>query len=334
MNIYSIKEIVEATNNILNPKEENKISNKSNTSRTIEKKEIFKKPLILKTEVSEKTDNFKKPSNFKFSIKPEIKDNMISEIYLFLKKKVKKNTLKVIIDEQIEIRNLENTINFLKKNKDELIYKYEVLNSKYKFTLGVLDKANKKNGELMIENNDLKISNQKLKDDLNDIIHEKDELIKQKEKSQFDLRELELKNRNFVINNSELKNTISRYINNSKKISEKLNSVENSKNLELEIINKKVKFYQDENVRLSGELLSIQRKNENIKINLTDIELEKEKISNKIKELNKSIEQKNNVVSTTFAKKNYSNLNEDMENLNDKEQKSLDEVISRIFNKI
>ena len=47
MNIYSIKEIVEATNNILNPKEENKISNKSNISRTIEKKEIFKKPLIL-----------------------------------------------------------------------------------------------------------------------------------------------------------------------------------------------------------------------------------------------------------------------------------------------
>ena len=94
MNIYSIKEIVEATNNILNPKEENKISNKSNTSRTIEKKEIFKKPLILKTEVSEKTDNFKKPSNFKISIKPEIKDNMISEIYIFLKKKSKKKYFK------------------------------------------------------------------------------------------------------------------------------------------------------------------------------------------------------------------------------------------------
>ena len=102
--------------------------------------------------------------------------------------------------------------------------------------------------------------------------------------------------------------------------------------------NKKIKFYQDENVRLSGDLISFQRKNENIRLNLNDIELEKQKISDKIKELNKSIEEKTNIVSTNFVNEpskiskfeESSNLSE----LNETEQKSLDEVISRIFKKI
>jgi len=99
-------------------------------------------------------------------------------------------------------------------------------------------------------------------------------------------------------------------------------------------IDKKVKFYQDENVRLSGELLSFQKKNETIKINLTDIENEKLKISNKINELSKSIEQKTNVVETAFSKESLPLTKDDNEKLNQKEQKSLDEVISRIFKKI
>ena len=113
------------------------------------------------------------------------------------------------------------------------------------------------------------------------------------------------KSRSFEINNAELKNTISKYIINSKKLQEQLNSAEKNKNLELNEINRKVKFYQDENVRISGELLSFQKKNENIKINLTDIETEKLNISNKIKELSKSIEQKTNIVQTTFPKDSH-----------------------------
>ena len=85
---------------------------------------------------------------------------------------------------------------------------------------------------------------------------------------------------------------------------------------------------------MSSELLSIQRKNENIKINLSDIELEKAKISDKIKELSKSIDEKSNVVSTTFVKEKSESTASDIEKLNNKEQKSLDEVISKIFDKI
>ena len=70
---------------------------------------------------------------------------------------------------------------------------------------------------------------------------------------------------------------------------------------------------------------------------MTDIELEKQKISDKIKELNKSIEEKTNIVSTTFSNAPTQITNKDNEEfnkLNETEQKSLDEVINRIFKKI
>ena len=127
-------------------------------------------------------------------------------------------------------------------------------------------------------------------------------------------RRLEI-DRSFKTNNGELKNTLSRYIVNSKKIQEKLNLVEESKNLKLEKEAKQVKFYQDENIRLSSELLSTQKKNEITKENLNNIEIEKEKISNKIKDLNKSIEEKTNIISSPLirdtsddAKKNVDKL--------------------------
>ena len=62
--------------------------------------------------------------------------------------------------------------------------------------------------------------------------------------------------------------------------------------------------------------------------------MEKEKISNKIKELNRSIEEKTNVISTKFSEEKPIVNRDELENLNDKEQKSLDEVVKRIFQKL
>ncbi len=81
-------------------------------------------------------------------------------------------------------------------------------------------------------------------------------------------------------------------------------------------------------------MLSIQKKNETIKGNLNNIELEKQKISNKIQELNKSIEGKSNIVVSSFVKETPEDAKKDIGKLNDVEQKSLDEVINRIFAKI
>ena len=70
------------------------------------------------------------------------------------------------------------------------------------------------------------------------------------------------------------------------------------------------------------------------KLNLNNIELEKQKISNKIKELNNTITGKSNIISSPIIKESPVDARKDISNLNDKEQKSLDEVINRIFAKI
>ena len=159
------------------------------------------------------------------------------------------------------------------------------------------------------------------------------------------------KNRSFEINSNELKNTISRYIINYKKLQKETNQLNNSKNLNSEDENKKIKFYQNENVRLSSELLSARKKNENIKENLNNIELEKEKISNKIKELNNAIGiKKTNIVTTSFIKEMPSETKEEMpsetkeemsteakediKKLTDNEKNNLDERINKIFTKL
>ena len=106
MKIYSIKEIVNATNYFLKPEVEKKISNKVNkkikippeTEDIIQKaeKSILKKeknylnnekPPLLNDEVSNLTDNKINSFNFKIKIKPVVKDLMINELYLYLQKK-------------------------------------------------------------------------------------------------------------------------------------------------------------------------------------------------------------------------------------------------------
>ena len=397
MKIYSIKEIIKASNNILkyeiphiilnientrvkkklSPKIEDKIINSQKNNIEKEKKYQNKEEtLLLKNEVTTSTDNKINSFNYKINIKPEVKDHMINELYHYLKKKVKKNTLKLIIDEQLELKNLKNKINLLKQIESKLKDNFEsskrdneilqikqkkLENENIKFKIhnesiqNNLDQANKDNSKLEIENKnlkiykdkldveniDLKIDNDLLNDNINKITQgnerldaENKELKNNLEEIKDNLKESNLKNRSYEINNNELKNTVSRYILNSKKIQEKLNLTEEKKYLKLEEQTEKVKFYQEENIRLSSELISTKRKNETIKDNLNLIENEKEQISNKIKELNKSIEGKTNIISTPFLKETEKQVPKDSDKLNEKEQKSLDEVISRIFAKI
>ena len=77
-----------------------------------------------------------------------------------------------------------------------------------------------------------------------------------------------------------------------------------------------------------------RKKNETIKLNLDNIELEKQKISNKIKELNNAITGKSNIISSPIIKEISTLEQKDIKNLNNTEQKSLDEVINKIFSKI
>jgi len=384
MKIYSIKEIVKATNSFLKPetkilqkksKKINDIKLPPETESIIAEAESTildenkKKSLSLKNEVPNVPRNSIDSFNYKIKIKPEVKDHMINELYLYLKKKVRKSTLKLIIDEQFEIKNLKNRVNILKQTEANLKNSYQALKNDHESVL--LDNKNLEINKVQLnsEINELRIGNEVLQNNLNHVTENNKQLdkvivelktnnnalhnnlnqvtennkqldIENKDlkadlnKTKNDLNENIEKNRSNEIHNSELKNTVSRYVVNTKKIQEKLDLTEKSINLKFETQTKKVKFYQEENVRLSSELLAVQKKNTSINENLNFIETEKEEISNKIKELNKSIDEKTNIIPSNFIKKSLVKTEEKNETLNDKEQKSLDEVINRIFAKI
>ena len=412
MKIYSIKEIVKATNSFLNPetktlpKKSKKIKNiklPPETESIIAEAESTildknkKRSLSLKNEVLNVPRNSIDSFNYKIKIKPEVKDHMINELYLYLKKKVRKSTLKLIIDEQLEIKNLKNKVNILKQNEANLKNSYQALKNEHESVL--LDNKNLEINKIQLnsEINELRIGNEVLQNNVNQVTENNNQLDKKivelkndnnvlhnnlnevtENNKQLDKKIVELKNDNNVLHNNlnqvtennkqldienkdlkgdfdktkndlnenieknrsnethnlELKNTVSRYIVNTKKIQEKLDLAEKSNYLKLETQTEKVKFYQEENVRLSSELLAVQKKNTTIKENLNFIETEKEEISNKIKELNKSIDEKTNIIPSNFIKQSLVKTEEKNETLNDKEQKSLDEVINRIFAKI
>ena len=384
MRIYSIKEVVKATNSFLKP-ETKTLPKKSKKIKDIklppETESIIaeaestildenkKRLLSLKNEVLNVPRNSIDSFNYKIKIKPEVKDHMINELYLYLKKKVRKSTLKLIIDEQLEIKNLKNKVNILKQNEANLKNSYQALKNEHESVL--LDNKNLEINKVQLnsEINELRISNEVLQNNLNQVTENNKQLNKvivelkienniqhnnlnqvTESNKQLDIENKDLKadsnktkndlnkniekNRSNEIHNSELKNTVSRYIVNTKKIQERLDLAEKSNYLKLEAQTEKVKFYQEDNVRLSSELLAAQKKNITIKENLNFIETEKEEISNKIKELNKSIDEKTNIIPSNFIKQSLVKTEEKNETLNDNEQKSLDEVINRIFSKI
>ena len=384
MKIYSIKEIVKATNSFLKsetkplPKKSKRIKDiklpPETESIIVEAESTIldenkKRLLSLKNEVLNVSQNSIDSFNYKIKIKPEVKDHMINELYLYLKKKVRKSTLKLIIDEQLEIKNLKNKVNILKKTEANLKNSYQTLKNDHESVL--LDNKNLEINKVQLnsEINKLRISNEVLQNNLNQVTENNKQLNKvivelkienniqhnnlnqvtesnkqldienkdlkaDSNKTKNDLNENIEKNRSNEIHNSELKNTVSRYIVNTKKIQERLDLAEKSNYLKLEAQTEKVKFYQEDNVRLSSELLAAQKKNITIKENLNFIETEKEEISNKIKELNKSIDEKTNIIPSNFIKQSLVKTEEKNETLNDNEQKSLDEVINRIFSKI
>ena len=389
MKIYSIKEIVKATNSFLKPetkilqKKNNKIKNIKLPPKTesiiaqaektiLERKKNYqdkKKPLLLNNEASKVSSANIDSFNNNIEIKLEVKNYMINELYIYLKKKVRKNTLQLIIDEQLEIKNLKKQVDILKQTENHLRNNYEKIKNDHELVLLKNKNLEINKVQLSSEIKELKISNEVLQNNLNHVTENKilldDEIVKLKsnnntlhnnlnqinenkkqqeienkelkvslDKTKNDLNENIERNQSNEIHNLELKNTVSRYIVNTKKIQEKLDLSEQSNNLKLDTQNEKVKFYQEENVRLSSELLIAKKKNTAIKENLNFIENEKDKISNKIKELNKSIDEKTNIIPSNFVKENLVQTEEKTNSLNDKEQKSLDEVINRIFAKI
>ena len=105
MKIYSIKEIVKATNSFLKsetkplPKKSKRIKDiklpPETESIIVEAESTIldenkKRLLSLKNEVLNVSQNSIDSFNYKIKIKPEVKDHMINELYLYLKKRFEK----------------------------------------------------------------------------------------------------------------------------------------------------------------------------------------------------------------------------------------------------
>ena len=233
-----------------------------------------------------------------------------------LNNNVKQQTLKIknsIVSQETELKKLQN---------EEIIFNQKRLQA------SIIDNQKKLINEYRENNEELKFNLSNLEKKLLD------------------------KDRSFKINNDALKKSLSRYIVNYKKIQEKLNLVKETKkdsdeisldkSVEDEMISK-IKFYQDENTRLSSEIVKIKKNYETIKDNFNDVENQKNDIFKKVKELNNALT-KNNIFGTPFVKETVEEDSISSKILNDitdtnlnKEKKkteknnNLEETIANIF---
>ena len=198
LKVFSIKEIVDATNSILEG--ENELS--KNNQKKIKEDEIIEtkiiknnleepKPLLLKDEWVEKkigqkekiekveTKETSRNNNLLSLAEKKEKQNnqkIIDEIYRIINKKVRKSTIKVIFDQQTEINDLKEKISGLRK----IEYKNLRINKKLKNEISILISNEKI----------LSFKFKELSEKLNAVTVNKNEFIKKNEELEKNVKEL------------------------------------------------------------------------------------------------------------------------------------------------
>ena len=308
---FSISEIIKASDNILNtPSKSSKINNIKIT------KNNYSSPLLLVNEISK---NASPKANMSFinnlnknniNINEKIKNEIINELYNFFKKKIRKNTLKIIFDQQIEIKKFQKKIEYLNESKKIL----ENNNHDLQSNLNQIIEDKK-----ILENN-----NHDLQSNLNQIIEDKKVLENNNHDLQSSLDKIIEEKEMLIEKNTRAQEELSL---------EKSNLLNNSNNEKLTELNNKLKFYQDENLRLSRDLSNSQETHHIIKKQLNDFEKQKNQISNQIQELNNSVS-KSNLIAHTFVNELPPEASQDLKNLNNQDMTNLNETIKKIFKKL
>ena len=329
---FSISEIIGASDNILNtPSKSSKINNIKIT------KNNYSSPLLLVNEISK---NASPKANMSFinnlnknniNINEKIKNEIINELYTLLKKKIKKNTLKLIFDQQIEIKKFQKKIEYLNESKKIL----ENNNHDLQSNLNQIIEDKK-----ILENN-----NHDLQSNLNKIIEDKKVLENNNHDLQSNLNKIIEEKKVLENNNHDLQSSLDKIIEEKEMLIEKntrsqeelslekSNLLNNSNNEKLTELNNKLKFYQDENLRLSRDLSNSQETHHIIKKQLNDFEKQKNQISNQIQELNNSVS-KSNLISPIFVNELPPEASQDLKNLNNQDMTNLNETIKKIFRKL
>ena len=241
---------------------------------------------------------------------------------------IKKTTNK--INDSINEKTLliNNSIN-VQENELKLLYEEKKLLDQNKIQSDIINHQ-----QILLDNykkntNDLKFNSINIQKKLEETIH---------------------LNRTLEINNNELKNSINRYISNNRKLQDTINKLKldytkpKLTSEQVEELNNKVKFYQQENLRLSNELISLQNNYSIIKSNFTELELQKNNIYKQIQELNNSLINdnvlnapsikeivKNNSITSSVSDL-ISNNNIQQDTNTSKLKKDLDDEINNIFN--
>ena len=228
--------------------------------------------------------------------KLEIEKEVINKVYYFFKKRIKKNTLKMIFNQEIEIEKLRKKNNNLNESKN-------ILETSNRNLLFNLVKVSRNNKNLNLDNNNKEVN-----------IKNINESLKKKE-NQIN----ELKKSNFNYNEKILKLEASKALLVDKK--EKMSELSN-----------KLKFYQDENLRLSSEVFNSNKRYDIVKKQLLDLGLQKNQIQSQIQELNNLIN-KSNLVSPSFSNEEPLKVTEEVSKKNNEKSTNLDSSISKIFNK-
>ena len=362
INIFSINEIVNATNNLLLEAHEDEkkiinnyssMVNKNNETTNLDvEKNIFPEGqipgeienIILEAENSQIQTKIKEPTkeigNYNENYVEEFKvnkDELIESMHKTFSKKIKKNTLKLILDLREEIIFLNKNISSLKekKKKEELnnkILKQNVFDLKQienkldhhlKRIQAELDSLKNKNEKLNLDYDLLKEQHKDLieKNILlnNDNIQIKSELaayINKDSISQSKIIKLEeeISNNNNHLNettsdNEKVKSELNEYKNIEKNLREKNQELQKSINdLKSNVNNNvndktireledKIKHYQDENIRIGSELFESNKKFEITKESLSELQNNRSHLIEKINSINEVIKNENIVTS-------------------------------------
>ena len=372
ISIYSIKEIIQASENILSASSK-KINSKENHDSINKEKISTENLLVLKKDLeitpeapkdiesiiveAEKAQsknnlnklsqrNHKKHTPTKNIIKTE---DVVNQLYNLFNKKIKKNTLKLIVELRYEISSLDEKIITLKEREKKIKLNNKILNEEI---LNLTDHV--KNLKDTIKKKDLEINsiNQKLIDNQNKIIHL--ETNNSELNSKIDIYQnqiIQLKNENKELSDKLVKSLDNQEIieKNNQDLNLKLDELEslkvfkheaqilNQKNSDLQItldnlkvvdvknknnldiikvLEEKVNFYQEENVRISNDLIESRKKYDITKNQIQGFEDQRSTLLDKINSVNEVIQ--NEKVVTSFFENNQVTNNSDIE----KEKKS------------
>ena len=274
MNIYSIEEIIKASNSILKKKDTPVYKNiELNKIKKIDNK---KKPLLIPNK-----DSIKRVPVIIHNVN---NDELLDKLYNFFKNKVKKNTIKLIIELKEELVSLGNKIVVLKfhgeeKDKSNILLKSDILN--------LVNEKNKIKYELkkeIINTNLLQVENKNLKSKYLDL----ESNLKTLKNEKYELKK-EIINTNLL--QVENKNLKSKYLD----LESNLKTLKNEKyELKKEIIN--TNLLQVENKNLKSKYLDLESNLKTLKNEKYELKKETDELqvlTNTLKLPKNLIEEKN-----------------------------------------